>query len=73
MFTQRKAVIQQGPATTQLMFNHTQTSAATTLETGHQSSQLSLNLHWVSGFFSGYATTLCLLLGPLPHNTAPAG
>ena len=27
----------------------------------------------VCGFFSGYATTLCLLLGPLPHNTAPAG
>ena len=27
MFTQRTAVIQQGPATTQLMFNHTQRSA----------------------------------------------
>ena len=32
MFTQRTAVIQQGPATTQLMFNHTQRSAAITLD-----------------------------------------
>ena len=41
LFTQRPAAIQQGSAATQLMFNHTQTSAATTLETDLQSSQLS--------------------------------
>ena len=41
MFTQRTAVIQQGSAATQLMFHHTQRSAAITLETDLQSSQLS--------------------------------
>ena len=54
LFTQRPAAIQQGSAATQLMFNHTQRSAATTLETGHQSfSCLSTSFGSVASF-SGY-------------------
>ena len=60
----------------QLMsYSYAQESAdSSQLETSLQFSTDCLSTYIrVSGFFSGYATTLCLLLGPLLHNTAPAG
>ena len=62
MFTQRTAVIQQGPATTQLMFNHTQRSARQHLK------QASSSLNCLSTSFQPPLGQQLLLLDTLLKN-----